>query len=162
MELAEACLRTSGELIGALRAARTPGFKLGKREPGDSEGTTAVRKIIQERLKTALEAWSNFTQQYSLAPFYFDNAPQPSPADQLTGVLLELSVTAEMMFTYEQGEDLGGRLTEPLRTVRKEFYFHEGAEPDDIERTIRAADTQLRDFFGPILRSGTTWSCRLW
>ena len=136
MELAEACLRTGGELIAAMRTARHPGYGLfGKREPGD----TAVQEIARERLKQAWEAWREFTQQYTLATFYFD-VPQPNWADELTEAL----------------SDLSGRLTEPLREVRREFFFHPGDEPDDIERKIQAAETQLRAFFGPILRIDNT------
>ena len=126
-----------------IRAARVPGFRAA---PEDVDTPAKVReassRLRDETLQRAWQSWQKFAVAYRRVRFHIA-LPEPDAANQLAGVLTELTGVARMIDTYEPHEQDETSYAPGFRqqavAARKSFYgFAEGGvtATDPIERKL--------------------------
>jgi hypothetical protein len=151
---AEKALAAAGRMFAAIRAARSAHSQISESESADrTKQALALRRITEERLNHAWNAWWRFQERYALARLFADPAKQQlDVADEVADCIQTLQYHAKMMWLYDD-DDRELRVKE-----RAAFYGNLlQPEPDDIEERLRKAEKALRSELGPILLPTHRW-----
>jgi hypothetical protein len=155
VDRAEACLVATHEVVDLIRACRGSVITYTEEETATPERMReAGGKMRAESLDRAWASWRNFAAEYRRAGFFL-TLPAKDAAEEIAGVLTELTGLARIIAHLEPMDDASGR--QELAEYRASFLGNTRGKPrdpnDPLEVRLQAALSSVEKSLLPITGS---------